>query len=186
MKTTIANSNRKLTLSSARGLAVLGAALLSAPLSPAAEISADPTASAGEAATNALLAVAIPVAAFENIPTQGKDPFFPNSTRRAPLVKVAAPVVQVVPVNNASQLTLRGISGSPTKRIALINNLTFVAGEEGKVRIPGGLLKLRVIEVKDSSATIKIDGENVHRELRLRDGVADKNTGIEKNVVTLP
>ena len=49
-----------------------------------------------------------------------------------------------------------------------------VMGEEGKVRVPGGLLKLRVIEVKESSATINIDGESTHRELRLRDGVADK------------
>lgn len=163
----------------ARWLAIWGTACLTTAAALAAESVVETAAPAHEGSTNSLLAIAIPVAAFDNIPTQGKDPFFPGSTRRAPAVKVVAPaIVQAAPVNNASLLTLRGISGSPAKRIALINNLTFVSGEEGKVRIPTGLLKLRVIEVKDSSAIIQIDGETIRREIKLRDSVTEKNAAV--------
>ncbi len=181
MKTPKAISKQPHNRIAARVLAILGAAFLNVGVSMAVEATADTnTRNNNDGSTNALLGIAIPVAVFDNIPTQGKDPFFPNSTRRAPIVKVAAPVavVQSAPVNNASLLTLRGISGSASKRIALINNLTFVAGEEGKVRIPTGQLKLRVIEVKDSSAIIQIDGETIRREIKLRDGVTEKNTTV--------
>lgn len=181
MKTTIAMSSRTFAPSSARVLAIVGAALLTARLAVAAEVPTDPATRSGDGAANSLLAVEVPLAVFDNIPTQGKDPFFPSSTRRAPVIKAVIPLTPTTSANTGSQLTLRGISGPPAKRIALINNLTFVAGEEGKVRVPTGLLKVRVIEVKDSSATIQIEGENSLRELRLRDSVAEKHAGITIN-----
>src|SRR5687767_15119543 len=58
----------------------------------------------------------------------GKDPFFPRSRRREPQL--------VVNTNTTFQagelpagLVLKGLSGSATKRLAVINNYTFAAGE---------------------------------------------------------
>jgi hypothetical protein len=124
---------------------------------------------AAPAPTNALPArLEIPKSAFI-IPTtsqEGKDPFFPLSTRLHPpaVVKTDGHSTLAVTVD----LKLNGISGAADHRLAIINNRTFEANEEGAVSAPSGRVPIRCLEIKDDSVRVLVNGQE--RTLRLRPG----------------
>ena len=94
----------------------------------------------------------------------GKDPFFPKSTRRAAkLPSISAPVAAPI-----VQLSLKGISGSSSSRLALINNRTFAVGETASVRIAGGSVNVRCLEINENSVVVAIEGDPEPKELQLR------------------
>src|SRR5437879_11215178 len=85
--------------------------------------------------------VVIPKSVFVSEGDVGKDPFFPNSTRtkrRAPEDPVKKPVQQDL----SQLLVLKGITGPPDKRIALITNLPFAKDEEGEGRARHGRVRI--------------------------------------------
>jgi hypothetical protein len=91
------------------------------------------------------------------IPTnarEGRDPFFPNSTRL-----FEDTVSKTPPVGDVSSLVLRGISGSPGHRLAIINNHTFAAGDEGEVVTPHTRIHIRCVEIKDNSVVVESGGQ---------------------------
>ena len=94
-------------------------------------------------------------------PKEGRDPFYPNSSR----LFAAA----VTGNSNAAPpqvaLLLSGISIRGEQRLAIINNRSFGVGEEGDVTVPGGKLKIRCVEIRENSVLIEAGGEP--RELRL-------------------
>lgn len=90
----------------------------------------------------------------------GRDPFFPNSQRRLGPVQTNT-VVDV----NVSNLSLKGVSGTTDKRLAIINNRTFEVGEEGDLRVAGQLLKIKCLEVRERSVLITVNG--ISKELFL-------------------
>ena len=98
---------------------------------------------------------------FVDRPNFGRDPFFPNSLRRGKVVQDTV----VEPVANFNNIVLKGISGSSEKRLAILNNKTFEAGEDGELRISGHLTKVKIVEVREKSVVISING--VTRELFL-------------------
>ena len=98
---------------------------------------------------------------FVDRPNFGRDPFFPNSLRRGKTVQDAV----VEPVANFNNIVLKGTSGTAEKRLAILNNKTFAAGEEGELRIGGQLTKIKCVEVREKSVVISING--VTRELFL-------------------
>ena len=98
---------------------------------------------------------------FVDRPNFGRDPFFPNSLRRGKVVQDTV----VEPVANFNNIVLKGISGTPEKRLAILNNKTFEAGEDGELRISGHLTKIKIVEVREKSVVISING--VTRELFL-------------------
>ncbi|HEY6166731.1 MAG TPA: hypothetical protein VI454_01740 [Verrucomicrobiae bacterium] len=124
-----------------------------------------------QAPVHPALGITLPQSVFVNDLNAGKDPFYPNSTRRSPTIKLDKPAAPAV--DRSGLLTLRGVSGPGDKRIALINNSTFVAGESGTVRTDSGLLKLRVLEVQEKSAWVQIEGELTRRELRVRELISN-------------
>jgi hypothetical protein len=98
---------------------------------------------------------------------EGVDPFFPRSNRPyfgTPL-PVAAPT-NPEPVQVAVDLKLKAISGLPEHRLALINNHTFEAGEEGEIVTTTGRMRIRCLEITQDSAVVQVGTER--RELRLR------------------
>ena len=104
---------------------------------------------------------------FNDDPKSGRDPFFPNSTRRAertPLAEepLVAPIVQ---------LSLKGISGPAGRRFALINNQPLAPGESAMVRVTGGQVKVHCWEIRESSVVISIAGDPERKELHLREGL---------------
>src|ERR1035441_9927460 len=70
-------------------------------------------------------------------PKDGRDPFFPNSTRSYEIVSAARPHA-----GDVSSLVLKGISGPPERRLAIINNHTFGVGDEQDLAIPHGRIQI--------------------------------------------
>ena len=87
-------------------------------------------------------------------PKDGRDPFFPNSTRPYETVSVARPHVCEV-----SSLVLKGISGPPDRRLAIINNRTLGVGDEANLVTPQGPIHIRCVEIKDRSVVIESAGQ---------------------------
>jgi hypothetical protein len=110
-----------------------------------------------------------PLAVFKD-DLAGKDPFFPESTRRT-----AQPVTpgstKESPAIAANVFSLKGISRSAVQPLALINNATIAVGELAEVRANGRPIKIRCREIRERSVLIEIDGTGEMRELKLRDGI---------------
>jgi hypothetical protein len=101
-------------------------------------------------------------------PTQGKDPFFPLSTRlfsTAVITQQQTNKVVSVPID----LQLRGISGPSDHRLAIINTSTFETGEERDLRTRAGRVRVRCVEISEDSVVVQTGGER--RVLRLRPGI---------------
>ena len=97
---------------------------------------------------------------------EGVDPFFPRSSRPyGPVFPIAASS-SPGPVTVAVDLKLKAISGLPEHRLALINNHTFEAGEEGEVVTTSGRMRIRCLEITQDSAVVQVGPER--RELHLR------------------
>jgi hypothetical protein len=107
--------------------------------------------------------VVFPKSVFVDDPS-GKDPFFPNRQRG---VVPRQPTDPAPKEPDWKALQLRGITGVGDQRFALINNLTFAKGEEGDVKVKNGKIKIRVLEVKERSVVIQIDGRTDQKELIL-------------------
>ena len=87
-------------------------------------------------------------------PNDGRDPFFPNSTRLYETVLAAQPHV-----GNLSSLVLKGISGPSDHRLAIINNRTFGVGDEANLVTPQGPIHIRCVEIKAGSVVIESGGQ---------------------------
>jgi len=98
---------------------------------------------------------------------KGKDPFYPNRPRAGTVPVSTNVTVSTGP--NLADFQLRGITGPPERRIALINNLTFVKGEEQEVRAGNARVKIKVQEIRDKSVIVLIEGQAEPKELLLRD-----------------
>jgi len=95
----------------------------------------------------------------------GKDPFYPNSVRRIKRDDSGKPS----PIRDfSSLLKLTGIAGG-VRPIATINNLTFAVGEEQEVKVEGGKVRIRVLEIREKSVLIAIEKQSQPIELKLRD-----------------
>jgi hypothetical protein len=109
------------------------------------------------------------VFAIPSQPSEGRNPFFPQST-----FGFQAPTVAVRPSNDnnavdTSAFILNGIT-SPPKRTAMINGRTFEPGESGEVRLPNGARALiKCEEIRSESAVILVNG--VRREVKFRTGL---------------
>ena len=103
----------------------------------------------------------------------GRDPFFPKSQRRKPqIVQVVGPQTDTSILSQIlSNISLKGISGLPSKRLAMVNNRTMAAGEQVEFKINGAVYKLRCVEVKEKSVVIGVDGSDETKEIHLRSGM---------------
>ena len=87
------------------------------------------------------------------------------------------PVVEVKPdLLGAANLSLRGISGTQNRRVAVIHtgakSYDFIKGELMLLRLPNEQqLKVRCVEIRDRSAVFQVDGEKETKELFLREGL---------------
>ncbi|MBL9170377.1 MAG: hypothetical protein JNN07_21760 [Verrucomicrobiales bacterium] len=66
-------------------------------------------------------------------------------------------------------LVLKGLSGTPPKQFALINDATLRVGEEARVRVAQTNVLVRCVEIREQSVTVRINGASEVTELRLRD-----------------
>ena len=109
---------------------------------------------------------------FTDDPLTGRDPFFPASDRRIRQQRLSTAAQKIAePSSLLSQLSIKGMSGVRNRRLALINNVTFAAGEQAELRIGNQMIKVRCHEIRDRSAFVSIEGSKEIRELKLRDGL---------------
>lgn len=109
---------------------------------------------------------AIPQSTFRQPkkPAEGRDPFFPKSTRVHGEVAVVKTVQSIKPI---TELALKGISGTPEQPLAIINNVNFSAGEESDVVTSAGRIRVRCVEINRSTGTVTVQVGGQTRELRL-------------------
>ncbi len=151
----------------------LAAALLGLTFTTRAAQTPPPAAAKAKVTTNAApakLEFSKSVFIIPTNPGQGKDPFFPLSTRLFPPPPVVTPTTtNVAPaVVQLVQLDLKGISGAISHRLAIINNQTFEVGEEGEVAVHPGRVRVVCKEIKDDAVLVLVNGQE--RTLRLRPG----------------
>lgn len=91
-------------------------------------------------------------------PSEGHDPFYPNSTRLYSSGVTNAS--NTIP--SASLLVLNGLSD----RLAIINRRTMAVGETTDVPTATGTVKVHLLEIKGKSVVVEVGG--VSQELRLR------------------
>lgn len=96
---------------------------------------------------------------------EGKDPFFPNSTRIYN-VGISAPTNGTPTI--VADLTLKGISGTTEQPLAIINSTTFTTGETNEVIIKNGRIKVLCLEINMSAGTVLLQIGGERRELRLQ------------------
>jgi len=111
--------------------------------------------------------VVFPKSVFVDDTANGKDPFFPTRNR-GPIVVVPKPSTQDKEPNWKA-IALRGISGIGDQKYALINTLPFAKGEEGEVKVGATKVRIKVIEIKEKSVVISIEGVPGQKELVLPD-----------------
>jgi hypothetical protein len=98
-------------------------------------------------------------------PSEGRNPFFPQSVVRVIPVQRPLPGNQIDP----GAFVLNGIT-SPPRRTAMINGRTFEPGEEGEIRLPSGArMLIKCEDIRAESAIISAGGQR--RELRMRSGL---------------
>lgn len=103
-------------------------------------------------------------------------PLVAGSTNPPVATTNAEPVVVVPPPDlmGAANLSLRGLSGTKTRRVAVVHSgarsYDFLKGDTALIRLPNDKqLKVRCLEIRDRSAVFEAEGET--KELFLREGV---------------
>jgi len=74
----------------------------------------------------------------------------------------------IAPTPVPDTLTLIGISGTGSRRLALINDRAFGADESGKVRVGKTNVVIRCLEIRDRSVVIEVDGSHEKQELSFK------------------
>lgn len=70
-----------------------------------------------------------------------------------------------------TDLELKGISGKPNARFALINNQTIGAGESANVKVGDYFMKVKCLEIHEDYVVVAVGSGNDRRELRMRGGL---------------
>ena len=97
--------------------------------------------------------------------SEGRDPFFPESSR--PFISdTPAKVVSETTVPDVA-FVLKGISGSSEQPLAIINGYTFGSGEENEIIVKSKRIKIRCAEINMVAGTVLIEYGGVRRQLRL-------------------
>jgi thioredoxin-related protein len=71
------------------------------------------------------------------------------------------------PPKRYDELKLTGLSGTATRRFAIINNQTFAAGETARVKLQGGDVKVLCKEIRAKSVLVQVEGAIEAKELVL-------------------
>ena len=109
----------------------------------------------------------VPKSVF-TIPTSSgaaRDPFFPSRIIQAEVAKPATNAA-VARVSSLGCLVLKGLSGTPSNPLAMVNGRTMGRGEDAEIVTDCGRLLVHCVDITTNSAIVEVSGER--RELRLR------------------
>jgi thioredoxin-related protein len=104
-----------------------------------------------------------------------------GTTPQKTAAPVRPPVISATPVREAppfggaitqpapvyTNLVLKSITGSPSRRFALINSETLSAGDTTRVKLGERKLNVRCVEVQEKTVIVQVEGERGTRELKL-------------------
>jgi hypothetical protein len=102
-------------------------------------------------------------------PSEGRDPFYPRTSR----LFAGSGTGTAVKTNQPSlvaELALKGISGTRERPLAIINNQTFAAGEENDVISGSRRVRIRCLEINVSAGSVIVQMGTERRELSLKPG----------------
>ena len=150
-----------LTYTIAVGAVALSFTVRGAGTATAAPAASTPRASASTNALPPIPEVRKSVFVVPATSQEGKDPFFPQSTRLHPVIHVAGTKAP----SALPELELKGISGTASHRLAIINNRTFESGEEGDVVCNGIRVRVKCLQIEPDGVQILVSGRE--RVLRL-------------------
>mgnify|MGYP007098744480 CR=1 FL=1 len=137
-------------------------------LAALAAMSASLTSVAAGTPTNAAPATIRSVFIIPTGAKDGRDPFYPTTTRSLGDATPAGGSQTATNATTASQpveiafLKFPGVSGTPGNLLAIINNHTFAVGDEGDVTTPNGKIHLRCVEIHPDVVVVEIAGK-IHR-----------------------
>jgi hypothetical protein len=107
---------------------------------------------------------------FIDDPKFARDPFFPKSQRWKPKIVVAVNNTPDTGTQILNSFVLKGISGRPGKRLALLNNRTVGVGEISEFRSNNQIFKVRCVEIREKSVLLGVEGTSETKEIFLRSG----------------
>lgn len=84
----------------------------------------------------------------------GRDPFFPESTRPFEALAAAAPRAGI----EITSLVVKGFSKVHGRPMVIINNHSFMVGDEGDVLVAGGRAHLRCAEIRSDTVVVEVNG----------------------------
>lgn len=87
--------------------------------------------------------------------SEGRDPFFPESTRVFQAVMLESPTRSKVEV---SSLSVKGYYRDAKSAYVIINNHTFTVGDEGDVPTTGGRIHIKCVDVLPNAVVIEFNG----------------------------
>jgi len=102
------------------------------------------------------------ISQLQGIPGVGRStvPTRKSDAPGAPAVPPAVPAVAAPdPASHARGLFLKGVSGTPGRRLALINNQTIMAGETAGVKVGNDTIAVTVKTVANNSAVVIAEGQ---------------------------
>lgn len=103
------------------------------------------------------------VFAYPSNPSEGRDPFYPSSTR----VYISNPQNQVRGAA-LTDLSLKSILGTPPRVFALINNHTFAPGDEGDVILKDGRrLHIHCVDINAKAGTATVEANGLSETMHL-------------------
>ena len=108
----------------------------------------------------------IPKSVFSipSTPGTARDPFFPSRIIQAEVAKPATNTT--TRVASLSCLVLKGLSGTPSRPLAMVNGRTMERGEDAEIVTDCGRLLVHCVDITTNSAIVEVGGER--RELHLR------------------
>jgi len=111
---------------------------------------------------------AIPKSEFTIPSTSGvaRDPFFPSRIIQAQAAKPTTTTNAAPRTVSLSCLVLKGLSGTPSNPLAIVNGRTMARGEDAEIVTDCGRLLVHCVDITTNSAIVEVGGER--RELRLR------------------
>lgn len=138
-----------------------------APPKPAAAVATAASATNAVTAADTNMVVAPEnLSVFDNAPCQGKDPFYPNSSRRCTnSMPGPGEPKKMLP------LVVNAMLSSSSGTLVSINGCSFAAKETGKVQVqPVGapqprMVRIQVLEIQKNQVLIKAEEEETSRWL---------------------
>jgi hypothetical protein len=103
---------------------------------------------------------------YPSNPSEGRDPFYPNSTRPYFYAKPTKPATAATA--SLTELTLKSILGTPPQLVAIINNHAFAAGDEGDVFTKTGRMHIRCVKIDAPTSIVTVEANGVSAELTLK------------------